>query len=524
MKQKAILLLFLWLFFTTGAVWAQPWYFNEIYNPNNTWAASLSIIADAEGYFGTAISSDSITGFYNTCTYKISLGGEILFWKNYGRTGFDYYPGDEGSLVKFGNNYGLFGSVINWSTSRISGLFYKFDLSGDTILTRLFTSQTYNTLVGRTCNITEDNGFILFGEVSVGYNYSDVIMIKTDSNGYEQWRRQHGTSIDDNAKSIIQTMDGGYALGIWSRIPGQEETADPLVFKTDSLGNFEWSLNLGGPYGDDKVMLCPANDSCIMALTAYADSMYTPEYAYAKINLIKIDLLGNIIWNKKYGPSKAKNLISNISQLDNGDFLTCGYARFSTYLNPSGWLFRINSNGDSVWYRDYWYYDENPSYGLNFLYDISPATDQGFISVGQAHTALPPDNTQKMWVLKVDSVGCEIPNCWVGLDDWEIGGLEDLGRLDLEVWPNPCSSVVSVSITGSQVGQLDSWQLDKFAIEVYDIFGRKLGDKVFSSTRMGGGREGGWMMDVSALPPGLYLLVVKDGASVRANAKFVVAR
>jgi hypothetical protein len=43
--------------------------------------------------------------------------------------------------------------------------------------------------------------------------------------------------------------------------------------------------------------------------------MWTPEYAYARINLVKLDLEGNVIWSKKYGPSKPVNLITNIIHL-----------------------------------------------------------------------------------------------------------------------------------------------------------------------------------------------------------------
>jgi hypothetical protein len=106
---------------------------------------------------------------------------------------------------------------------------------------------------------------------------------------------------------------------------------------------------------DDNAMLCNSQDSCIIVLTAYADSMWTPEYAYTRINLVKLDLEGNVIWNKKYGPSKPVNFISNLIQLENGDLVACGYAKFSTYLPRAGWLFRFNSEGDSLWYRDYFY-------------------------------------------------------------------------------------------------------------------------------------------------------------------------
>jgi hypothetical protein len=255
-------------------------------------------------------------------------------------------------------------------------------------------------------------------------------------------------------------------LGVWSRIPGQEETADPLVYKTDSLGNEEWHRNLGGPFLDDKAMVCNTIDSCILVLTGYADSMYTPEYAYARINLVKIDLEGNIIWNKKYGESVPANLISNIICLENGDIVACGYSPPPTYLyfNWNGWKFRFNSNGDSLWYRNYYYYPEDPYFAINYLYDVSHTYDNGFVAVGQAFTLEPPNNVQKMWIIKVDSIGCEIPNCWVEIEEQGSG---EAGRQgEMKVWPNPASVGLSVEVLGLSLG-IDC------SLVVYDMFGRE---------------------------------------------------
>ncbi len=503
-----IVLLFL---FVTGAVNSQPWYFNNVYNPNGTWASSLSIIAEEDGYFGIAISDDSITGYKNICSYMLNLNGEMVFCKNYGIIGSDLYPGDEGSLVKSGDNYALFGSRKNWTTTRSSGLFYMFNSQGDTIFTRPFTSPVYNTLVGRTCNITSNASFILLGEVSVGSNYSDVIMIKTDSNGIEEWRTQHGTSMDDNANSIIQTPDGGYALGTWSRIPGQEETADPLIYKTDSLGNEEWHLNLGGPFLDDEAMVCNTKDSCIMVLTGYADSMFTPEYAYARVNLVKIDLDGNVIWNKKYGESMPANLISNIICLENGDFVACGYSPppTYTYFNWTGWIFRFNSNGDSLWYRNYYYYPEDPDFAVNYLYDISKSTDDGFVAVGQAFISSPP-LIQKMWVIKVDSIGCEIPNCWVGVEEeeetWGQGKKGTGGGL--KIFPNPASDHITISFPDvSHTGQREILIFSSLGMEVKRI------------NLMKGNEE--TQVDVSELPAGIYFVVMMDKGNRIGEGKMV---
>ncbi|MBW6460853.1 MAG: T9SS type A sorting domain-containing protein [Bacteroidales bacterium] len=518
---RSIILCF-FIILITRAASGQPWYFNELYNPNSTWAGGLSVIGTDDGYFGCAISSDSVSGyFYNTCTFFLNHEGEMVFWKNFGMHGYDWYPGWDGSLKQAGDyNYALFGSRRNLSIGKSTGAFYLFDAEGDTVFTRTFISETGNTLIGRTCAVSICGGFALLGQLTVGEHLADIVLIKTDSLANEIWRKQYDVSNLDRPTSIIQTPDNGFALGGLSYVPGQQpSTQDPFVIKTDSMGNFEWSLNLGGPFKDDHAMLCNTPDSCIVALTAYADSMYTPDYGYARINLVKIDLEGNIIWNKKYGPSKPKNLISNITALDNGDLVACGYARYSTYLNPAGWLFRFDANGDSLWYRDYYYFPANqPEYGRNYLYDLSITSDNGIVAIGQAYTSQQPNNVQRMWVLKVDSVGCETPNCWVGIEDGRTVGRYEGEEVGVRVWPNPVREVLSVKVLGLSEGLV-------YSLEIYDIFGRKAPGHI-ASLPPGGGRagDGGWTVDVSGLVPGTYLAVVRDKKHFIGSAKFVVVR
>jgi hypothetical protein len=109
----------------------------------------------------------------------------------------------------------------------------------------------------------------------------------------------------------------------------------------------------------------------------------------------------------------------------------------------------------------------------------------------------------------------EVDDC-VGIEDGRTVGRNGGEECELRVWPNPARGIVNCQFSTVNFR-------GDFAIEVYDIFGRKVGEDQLSFTRMGGGREGGWTMDVSALPSGLYLLVVKDGYTVKSSAKFVVA-
>ena len=517
MKNKALLsllILFGWLY--QNSLSCQPQYFNEVYNPNGTWTAGKSIICLNFGYFGCAISGDSISDyFYNTSTFLINPEGEIISWKNFGRYGCDFWPGDNGGLTKNNNSFGLFGTVDDYLNDSMYGLFYKFDNSGDTIFTKAFTSDSDTIFVGRICTTTNDVGFALLGNISGNEANKDIILIKTDSNGNELWRNQYGSDSSDWAKSLIQTSDNGYAIGSWRRIAhiGYEETPDPIVYKIDSLGNYEWSLNLGGPLLDDKPMLCNSQDSCIVVLTAYADSMFNPEYASTRINLIKIDLSGSIIWNKKYG-SSTSNYVSNIKLLDNGDFMACGYI----YNSPSpylqaGWLFRFNSDGDSLWNREYFYYPDDPVYGINYLYDVSQTEDNGFVAVGQAYTLDPPNNVQKMWVLKVDSVGCEIENCWVGIEeDEETGGQGEEEKMGgMEIWPNPAREILNFKFSILNSGK-------DYYLSVYDIFGREV-----RRIKIVDGQDE-VIVNVESYPPGVYIAILKKGFDLVESRKFIVAR
>ena len=505
MKVLLILLIFL----VTNVCSGQLWYFNNIYNPNNTWSSGLSVAGCNGGYFGCTISSDSISGYYySTCTFRINGDGEIQSWKCFGKTGYDYYPGYYGSMIASTNSYLLFGSVNDLASGLSKGILYKFNSTGDTLFTKCFTSDTYNRLIGRTTAETWDYGFALLGEVSEWSNYSNLVLIRTDSLGNELWRSHYGTDIDENANSIIQTPDYGFVFGCWSRIPGINNTADPLIFKTDSLGNLEWSLNLGGPYKDDKAMVCNTHDSCIMVLTAYADSMLTPEFAYTRINLIKIDLNGDTIWNKKYGPSKPINFVSNIILKPSAGFLLCGHSMIEPTVPHAGWIMEVDSSGDSLWYRDYYYYPSGPDQSLNYLYDLSITSDNGIVGVGQAYTAYPPNNTQKMWVLKVDSIGCEFPNCWVGMEEHGGAGAREDGKVVL--FPNPADDKITISAGNTGFGEMEE-------VSIYNNMGILL-------KRHRPDKQSEFRMDVSGLPAGIYFIQVKGNQNASCVRKLVVGR
>ena len=88
--------------------------------------------------------------------------------------------------------------------------------------------------------------------------------------------------------------------------------------------------------------------------------------------------------------------------------------------------------GDSLWMHTY----ENlhGPYSDNYLYDIAPTNDGGFIAVGALSPVQPDTGQQDIWILRVDSNGCEIANCVIN----SIGEINYSNASDgFGVYPNP---------------------------------------------------------------------------------------
>ena len=203
----------------------------------------------------------------------------------------------------------------------------------------------------------------------------------------------------------------GFIIGCFKQTPGYPSTVDPVLIKTDSLGNQEWAKNLGGPYKDSSPFVTIAHDSNILIGTSYGDTMATPDNPMSRINLIKLDNSGNIIWNRKYGESERSKYLHYVRILDDGCNISVGsVVRYNPEPDRISWILKTNDDGDSIWYREYINLAGQQS--RNYLYDVIVTTDNGLIACGYVDPNLPDTGSTDTWVIKLDSIGCE----WAGCD------------------------------------------------------------------------------------------------------------
>jgi hypothetical protein len=499
MKTTILLLFTLSVYLLGATCFSQQVYFNKLIDNGNL--------------LGIGITATSADTSYTLCSlvgpgkkigiHSLNLFGDVNWLKKYGENGVPYYIGRPGSFINTSNNtYALGGSKSIIENDSIKGYFAEFSETGDSISFIFYDNQINNSLIIEQCKETKDHGFVFAGENYVGGLDGDVIILRTDAEGNELWRNLFGWSTYERGYSIIQTPDKGFIIGGYSYAPGVIFTGDPILVKFDSLGNYQWNKVLGGQFPDEEAMVCLAADGNCVVLTAEADSLYTPYTAYSRINVIKMDQDGNILWDKKYGKSRIANSISNIKALPDGGFICCGSVFLRDTASSAGWMMRLDADGDSLWYRTYMHYTDYSTSNNNQLYDVALAHDGGFIATGQAYKQ---STIQKIWVLKVDSLGCDTPGCSIGV------GIEIPPSLVprtpyLHIFPNPASEILHFKHQISDI---------RYQISIYDLYGRKQDEIIIPP-----GQEQ-TRIDVSSYPSGVYIAVLKNSSGIVARGKFV---
>jgi PKD repeat protein/putative intracellular protease/amidase len=201
--------------------------------------------------------------------------------------------------------------------------------------------------VGKSVCQTGDGGYIICGYTrSFGTDNQDVYLIKTNASGDTLWTRVHSGNLSELAHAIVETDDGGYIIAGSSirEISGTFGDRDIYILKTDSQGNEEWSRLIHHFYFDSAHSIKQTSDGGFI-IAGQTDILFQE---LLDTYLIKIDSEGNEVWRHQRGESTYYDYGRSVCVNSDGGFLLCGTTR-SIENGNDVYLIKTDADGNEIW-------------------------------------------------------------------------------------------------------------------------------------------------------------------------------
>lgn len=236
------------------------------------------------------------------------------------------------------------------------------------------------------------------------------------------WPKVYGDNIHLIAQKVLETYDKGYMILSVINDPWDFANYSSII-KTDINGNVLWEKRLGNSYREFYLIdIENCNDGGCIAVGG--TTKYNPASEMDAF-IVKFNACGEIDWCRIIYSPGPYDYGKAIEVLEDG-YITMikYYGNSPTYKRI--WLFRLNETGEILWKKVYaqndpWIYNEE-AYDLTLTSDngflISGDTDYPYINGNDTST----DLAVRPYFINVDSAGNQIWDLKVGIHYPEWGG------------------------------------------------------------------------------------------------------
>ncbi|UJH68611.1 PQQ-binding-like beta-propeller repeat protein [Allomuricauda sp. SCSIO 65647] len=267
---------------------------------------------------------------------------------------------------------------------------------------------------------TIDGGYILAGDTNSvdgdAYNEEpanlDSWIVKLDESGEISWNQRLGGTNKDYGIEILEVLNSGYLVAGHSQsqdgdVTGNHGFSDYWVAQLDMTGAIVWEKSFGGSNEEFLYKIRPTTDGgyAILGFSNSFDGDISEPNFNADIWVIKIDAVGNLIWEKSIGNSKGSQSLVSIEESQLGYLYLTGLSH-----NTEGnhglsdcWLVKLTENGEMVWEKSFGGTDFDAGYA------IKSTTDGGFVIGGYSKSSDEDLSENKgdsdFWILKLNAEG-----------------------------------------------------------------------------------------------------------------------
>jgi len=445
--------------------------------------------------------SNSFSSSSDIYLLKVDKLGAYQWQHTYGGTEI------EGACqIKFTHdgNIVMAGHTSSYLTSSYDFYLVKANLNGDPIWTKHYGTNEWD--FANSMDTCADGGFILAGKTyETGNAYSDILIVKTDANGDELWRKKIGGNKDDVANSIKTLSDGYIFCGSTESIGAGKK--DIYVVKIDLNGNIIWERTLGGLEEDISNSILITSDNrivCAGGVKSYGFPMNYNSY------LMKLNLDGSDFWGL---PGNFSSSAVNFEIIDIVESLTNQIVSVSDFdsnglSNGEFGLFINDSNG---------YLDTSSTFGGSFkerANSIIRCFDKGYAMIGTTESfGLGLSN---IYFVKTDTVGTSNSPLSISVDLKEN---TQFLETENQLYPNPFSNstTIIIDLPFSLVAG------KQFQLGVFDQLGNELSNQVsFTSKEYNTGSA--LTIQNLSLTNGMYYYHIMINSKTLAQGKFTIIK
>ena len=380
--------------------WARYWGIGGYDSPRDI------VIDSSDQIYIIAGSDNRGLGGRDVALIKYDSAGTLQWDTAWGSTGYDDPRGL--TLDASGNIY-----ITGMTDSFGVGDYDIFVVKYDGTPTQLWnlTWGGINSDIPRDLVLDTSNNMYIGGYTeSFGSGSSDLVSIKYDSSGIQQWNKTWGGTDYEECRGIkIDSSNNTYITGLVNSF--NIITTNVLILKRNSTGDEEWYNTWDGESRDECSKI--AFDS----LGNYYLTGFTEVFGKGERDaiLLKYDASGLQQWNLTWGGNEAEEAYSiAIDSYD--DIYITGLTKSFGPGDSCAFLLKYNDTGDLQW---------NHTWGGNYVESGSGIAfdSSGDVYMGGSTSSFGPDVPDANWFLtKFNRMGTQMWNYSWGTNEGEWGG------------------------------------------------------------------------------------------------------
>ncbi|HTL80320.1 MAG TPA: T9SS type A sorting domain-containing protein [Bacteroidia bacterium] len=405
--------------------------FENIYGDSVLHLGAGDIIQSSDSGFIVAGGSSTYGNGYTcpAALFKTESNGALLWKKQFfihdylmSSTSVKETP-DNGFIVTgmiVDSNFVLDPAIMKFRT-----LLIRTDNLGNVIWEKVFKPATDSLSMGYYYSATSvkemSNGnFVITGCVSDPQSLNKAYIICTDSNGNLLWSKDYcvnsrysgGNDLQVDASGNITLLGNDYAVTAGD--------TNILVLRTDSNGVPQWSRSLRTAVSDSLIPHFDyyqhiETDGTDLLLCGPIRHVGHPSW-YGDVNfpyLLKMDNNGNLLWNKIYNNFQVDEVagytVKKLNSTQGSGYVLCGTSEDTALDADLLYLIRTDVSGNVTWQRTFGNYTDETGIG----YCAVPAFDNGYAILSGKDDPVAVGTFGSIFLIKTDSLGhapCEEVN------------------------------------------------------------------------------------------------------------------